>query len=312
MPGGFLNQLEKLVRWHKLSKGPLESVMRGIPIIMCLILMAGIVSLLGTLSIHLPRLSAAVILVCALLPAGVLIYSLFGPKHFKEQLWRVSTLSASVLFVIAAGSFLTNWGAELMPIRLWAILYPEKTEFPLGDVDGIAVDGDGRTYLAIPFYQRIQVYDNKGVFLRSWFIKSAGGEYDIWADENILHVLVSRTDMHFVMSSEGEVLRSSVVSSFDEWRTLHDKGSKKTHKDANGNLYSLEESWWFPRVVKTDPRGDVTVLISDPFHRWLIKAPFPAWLVALWGGLMIVIVRIAKLRYGYRQMLSGPPRPEQS
>ena len=306
-----MKRLERLVAWHKSSKTPLESVIRAIPIILFLVLAVGIVSSLGIISVHISEISAAVILACALVPVCMVTYSLFLPKHLNETLWKVSTVSAVVLFLMGAGSFLTNWGTEFMPIGVRAFLYPVTTEFPLGDVDGIALDADGRIYLAVPVYQRVQVYDNEGTFLRSWFVESAGGEYDIWTDENILHVLVSRTDMHLAMSSEGEILASSAVSSFDEWRTLHEKANKKKHKDTRGNIYSLEESWWLPRVVRTEPEGGITVLISDPFHRWLIGAPFPAWLVALWGGLMIVIIRVAKLRYGYRQMLSGPPRPGQ-
>ena len=63
------------------------------------------------------------------------------------------------LFGFSTGG-LTSWHKAF-----WVSL---KTELPLGDLGGVAVDSKGNVYCVANFYGRIQKYSSNGTFRKGW------------------------------------------------------------------------------------------------------------------------------------------------
>ena len=51
-----------------------------------------------------------------------------------------------------------------------------KNEFPIGHCLGFAVDSQGRIYTGSGFYNRVQIYNSEGRYLRGWPIGTSFGK----------------------------------------------------------------------------------------------------------------------------------------
>jgi hypothetical protein len=78
-----------------------------------------------------------------------------------------------VLFLSGFGLFI---GAPVPTWAAWCFGWPklETTEFPLGDPTDVAVDSQGRIYIAENFCHRVQRYSPVGKFERGWFVDTSG------------------------------------------------------------------------------------------------------------------------------------------
>jgi hypothetical protein len=84
----------------------------------------------------------------------------------------------------------------------------DSFEFPLGDLEGIAVDSEGNIYCGLQFYSRIQVYDAKGNFIYGKFIDSAGGAFRIRINnDDQLEVATARNDKLYIFERGGTLVK---------------------------------------------------------------------------------------------------------
>jgi hypothetical protein len=72
---------------------------------------------------------------------------------------RALRMLAGIAIVVGASGFLAG-----LVTTLCATLFGPEIEFPLGDPKQIVVNSQGRIYLGLDFYCRIQEYDAAGHF----------------------------------------------------------------------------------------------------------------------------------------------------
>ncbi len=89
----------------------------------------------------------------------------------SKRMVRVMALGGMILLFLGFGGFMA--GAVFATGANGFV--PSGFEMPLGDLESVAVDAEGRIYTSAGFYSRIQVYDRTGQFLRGWFVDAGGG-----------------------------------------------------------------------------------------------------------------------------------------
>ena len=149
-------------------------------------------------------------------------------------------------------------------------------EFPLGNLNGIAVDSSGNIYCGLRFYSRIHQYGPTGQFVAGWFIEAGSGAFRLYVNNNDeLEVATIRNEMYYRFKSSGTLIEKKKGGS----KYYNDFGVESEtlflHKD--GTAYEIGGTKLFPKITKTTPLGG-TLTISNSFIRWLFMGPMPAWL----------------------------------
>jgi hypothetical protein len=201
-------------------------------------------------------------------------------KAYYPPAIRVLKLAMGILALVGIGGFVAGFVCAFGTmsgkprVSSWA-------RFPLGDLESIAVDSEGNIYCGTNFYSRIQAYSPDGKFLRGWFIDASGGYFQIKIDDqDNLHVGTARGDHHYIFSTKGELFSVKEMSPKEETKVFGDT-YYSLPQDSDGNVYKIRNGILLPRVIKITPKGAESVVVSDPFHLWFIKGPFPAfiWIV---------------------------------
>ena len=79
-----------------------------------------------------------------------------------------------------------------------------KARFPLATPLAIAVDSKERVYCLSRFYNRMQVFDSDGQFIRGWFVGIPKGAYHILIDdEDNLRVATERWGKNLFFDTNG-------------------------------------------------------------------------------------------------------------
>lgn len=157
---------------------------------------------------------------------------------------------------------------------------------PLGIPGGIAVDVAGRIYYVSNSYNRIQVYDKNGRFLRGWFFTIPGNlskTVQVIIDEkNRIHVEAGyyketypindpNRKVYTVFTQNGKLLerRSETFS----YMKIPDAFERKA---PDGNIHKVKHRLFFPKVLRISPSGKEIVIVSDPIYLKLIDFPVPS------------------------------------
>jgi hypothetical protein len=152
-----------------------------------------------------------------------------------------------------------------------------ETELPPALPQSVAVDSQGRVYLAVAFFSRVQQYDADGTFLRGWSVEAGRGTFRLRTNEaGQLEVFVSRGDRLLTFGVDGELLASNVVgqdrtSDFNGYHAVSTRGWEVT----------VENPVLWPSLIRIDPAGNRKVIAHTPPHLWLMAGPLPAWIVLL-------------------------------
>ena len=198
---------------------------------------------------------------------------------------------ASLVFAILG---LIGWFGNIIAAQELPFWGAPSSELPLGDLRGIAVDSEGRIYCGLQSYERIQVYDASGSFIRGWFVKANGGSFRIRLNsDDQLEVATARNDMFYIFDHNGLIIdqKSNVDHFFDEFG---EEGERIYSDNKMGTLYSIRGGLLFPHIVKKDLLGNETTVVSTVWYKWLVMKPLPAWLfIAIAALLQIVKNRVA-------------------
>lgn len=299
----LFSRIDKVFAWARSSKTFSQNIFRGLVVLIMLFLILFTLSVYGSILLLVPRISTCLILGLLSLLFGTICFACL--KEVKQTVWERVSFCAGFLFITFFSLFASGFIFGFIPASAGSYIFPEKLELPLGNTDGMAVDGHGHIYLTVPFYQRIQVYDSNGDFLKGLHVDTHGGAFYIWIENELLHVAISRTDKHIAMDLNGQILEDFEVESFKKWESLWKKASVNRYKDESGNVYQFQDSKWSPKVTKTEPSGNSTALISNPFHRWFLKAPFPAWMFGLFSMMVVFIIKLVKIGTKQVRYLAG-------
>ena len=167
-------------------------------------------------------------------------------------------------------------------------LAPSDFELPLGDLDSIGLDGQGNVYCAALGYNRIQVYDSHGEFLRSIHVPLKPYYFSIDSQGN-LHVWIGSVYRQY--SQTGELVRNAKISAPPE-AALEGSPAAKEVVDQQGNIYTIDTHLFVSeRVLKTDPSGKTEVLVSQPWYLVMAKWPNPSFLYVGIGLFYFLLVK---------------------
>lgn len=186
----------------------------------------------------------------------------------------------AVLYPLAMA--LTIFGLYYGGLRSMAISVSPGTAMPLSDPSNIDVDGHGLIYIGLMEYERVQVYDRRGHFIRGFQVGSAGGIFLVHAKPgNHVEVLTARAG-HLLYDTAGRLLSSRPGDPAGS-EFMGRAGDQLSARDVDGAVYSIETTLPFLyRVSRTDGHGKRDTIISMTLGQWLIS-PRPAFLCMALG-----------------------------
>ncbi|MHC4264665.1 MAG: NHL repeat-containing protein [Planctomycetota bacterium] len=160
-------------------------------------------------------------------------------------------------------------------------LISSHIRLPLSNLSGFDVDHNGYTYCYSGTYHRLQIFDSTGDFQRGWFVKAARvGEIHIDKSGNIN--FVDTSDKQFVFDINGNILEESEEDGAYRWS--YELARKKVPQDGNGNVYKPHITMLNTRILKVDPVGAESSIITDPFYLLPFRIYYPTFLFIGVGG----------------------------
>lgn len=248
-------------------------------------------TLIGLIAVYVSWLPGFLVFTCLFLfAASVIIACTF--KTMQQRAWQLARNSLVVLVCFWGGALIFGIVCGVATHTASHIV-SSKLQLPLGELQAVAVDNEGRIYCASSFYKRLQVYDGQGNFLRGWFVPYLT-KYSIklkidCADHIHAATSVGQRRGSMVFDSEGNLLETTQDSGiFGD----SDAGSNLEVRDSKDNIYKIQSSVLFPRVLKITPSGEKSVLVSDSLNLWLIKASFPVFGFLMLTGVIIVVISL--------------------
>jgi hypothetical protein len=172
---------------------------------------------------------------------------------------------------------------------------------PFGDLGGIAVGNNGNIYFGIGMFSRIQVYDTNGIFLKGWFVPDPGISLFVDCNDN-LNYLGYRQRIKLVYDSNGTILDHERVT--DKYILNVEPESDYEATDDFGNSYRIESRFFFPRIAKVTPAGEVKTLIEEPIFLTPFRFPFPSIPIMAMAGIPLSILRFLRRKLNKKQSLS--------
>lgn len=160
---------------------------------------------------------------------------------------------------------------------LWGDILPETMIFPMGYADGVVKNEGGLLFVALQSYNRIQIYDASGKFIKSKYIDASGGIFKIELDEDgCVNVYTSRKNKHYKLDEKGNiVLNEDYTGQYEHHDTYY--------IDEEGSKYYVSCKYLYPRVIKEDNLGSKHIIIKQPVYLWVLGAPLPSFLIGVIG-----------------------------
>ncbi|MDJ1469020.1 hypothetical protein [Xanthocytophaga flava] len=183
--------------------------------------------------------------------------------YFFAFLWLVSLL---------AGPFFTFFPSAI------------SCELPWFDISNVIVDQKGNTYIGLPFYGRVQLYDKEGNFRKQWHIGHGnGGSFRLILSPNqYIEVATAQGRSLNTFDSKGKLIK--VKHNTDLFHRLDDK---RTHPfvDRNKNEYGIKDKVLFPEIIRKSPSGKEDLVAKMPWYLFFIH-PFYTVCCLVVSGLM--------------------------
>jgi hypothetical protein len=185
--------------------------------------------------------------------------------------------SSKILFAIGAlgflGGFLFATAGNRFPIP--------SVEFPLGDVQDVAVDEDGNILLALGFYGRIQLYDSAGRFQRGWPADALGGSFTVaFRGANVVASYAARRHSTILFDLAGTRLNEEAEEAPPEHH-----GGASSISLSDGSTLRVQHGLLWPALVRHKD-GVTSTVVTGPWYFRPITGPLPTWLLMLAGALL--------------------------
>ena len=152
-------------------------------------------------------------------------------------------------------------------------------QFPIHYVGSLWVDAQGRIYSCDITYERLQIYDKQGAFIRGWFTQ---GKHIVGVnlDEGTVH-LVASDDRNWKYDLFGRpVDKWKEKGSYLETRSRQPKQGDLilvAYIDSYGNVWRYRPRFGGSHIVKSMPDGTEISVVKSPLYLWAIAFPFPAF-----------------------------------
>ncbi|MBM1106961.1 hypothetical protein JQC67_12490 [Aurantibacter crassamenti] len=187
-------------------------------------------------------------------------------------------------------SVFSNILAIVGVIGFWSgsYFYNENTEIPLGDIKGFVVDKENNIYVGSGFYEKVQVYDEDGNFLKNWDLEAYGGTFtmNLTEHEEIL-ITTARGNEQIWFNKNGRILSQKKIGngtyeeSKRDWRTFTTK--ENVQYEIKGTI--------FHELVRLNPKKTI---INQNLFLQIIKGPFNIWLLIVIGGIISYLLKVKK------------------
>jgi hypothetical protein len=186
--------------------------------------------------------------------------------------WMSVTVALVGLFGFLGGAVVALAGNRL-PMRAF--------EFPLGDVQDVDIDREGKVVLALGFYGRIQLYDANGRFRRSWSADALGGPFTVsFQSPDLVASYAGRRGSTILFDLAGERVREDAEPA----RPKSETGAPSINAP-DGSRVTVQRRLFWPNVVR-EKGGVSSTLVAEPWSMRFIEGPLPTWLLFCGGGLL--------------------------
>jgi hypothetical protein len=254
----------------------------AVVLILCSIIIPLII-VINLASFIVPWLSVLVII----LGIGFFVY--FAVKTFKtankdlekaQFYWAISEKASFFPGILWMSAFLFGCLCWFGSICFNFNIANSWIKFPLSAPEVVLVDNSGDIYCLSKFYNRLQVYDKNGNFLKGWFIDLPAGSFKILEDtDNNIRVVSANNSFISVFDKNGYFLRKSQRPDFDE------KFYANEVKDSFGYFYKIRNPFFYPQIIKISNSGEISVVTGQSFGHWMVTMPVPGFVF-----LMVMII----------------------
>jgi hypothetical protein len=179
-----------------------------------------------------------------------------------------------ILIVLGAPFFILGFVGFIAGVLISTQAINFEGELPLSDISGIVVTKNRHIFVALGFYQKVQVYDNEGNFMRNWHVDAEGGGFEIDTIGNNILVTTARGSKAIIYDQYGRFQKESKAA-----QEMPKKNLRRFTTD-NGDLYSVD-GWFFRSISQSKPIKRKIVVQNILMH--LMKGPLPSWLYAIFG-----------------------------
>ena len=153
-----------------------------------------------------------------------------------------------IFSILAIFGILWGFSCFYMKFFLSDLNSKQTFEFPLSSANSIVVNTDGLIFIGLQHFSRIQVYDEKGDFVKNWRVNSKGGLFylEISPNDSII-VYTARGGIKQTYNTDGLLLKTIRYSNLSE--SIYNQQKVFT---SNGNRYKISESNNFPVIKKNE------------------------------------------------------------
>lgn len=157
---------------------------------------------------------------------------------------------------------------------------PQNIEFPLAHIGDIDINRDGKLFVVSRFYGRIQVYGQKGDFLRGWFFYAPSGEVHMKINDQMkVEVTASSMDTIYLFDQNGKLLKTIKCK---EGSLYSSEKRKKYLVDESRALRYDVEGLVFPKIILTGPDGKKKIG-KNAFYLFPFQGPIQGIVMAVVG-----------------------------
>jgi len=156
-----------------------------------------------------------------------------------------------------------------------------SVEFPLGDVQDIAVDKEGNILLALGFYGRIQLYDSAGRFQRGWPAGAFGGSFTVaFRGADVVASYAARRRSTILFD-----LRGKRLNEWAEEPPREHRGQASSISLSDGSTLRVQHRFLWPALVRHKD-GVTSTVVTGPWYFRPVTGPLPTWLLMVAGVLL--------------------------
>jgi len=287
----FHKFFEESINWAVNEKRPAHKIVKSLILLVPVVLLTHINAVVaGAAILNFPNIcSLLVVLGIVVTPCLFLLFLLkliLGKSNIRLLVTGLIFAILVCLLEFGIGT-LSRFAAYGLPESLRSHLFRNTLEFPIGQIDTIAVDNSGHIYLGTD-YNRIQKYDTDGRFLRGWFVNTSG-RFNLHTHDDEVHAITARQQRRIIFDSNGTLLEEMPIS---DYKFLIKTESSKA-KGIDGSLYYADNRFWSARVIKKSPDGYESVIIKSPDNLWLFVSPAVPFLL----GAILALISGAMLKH---------------
>lgn len=237
---------------------------------------------------------------------GSFIRTYISAARQLVRLCCILTLMAGIFATVASSVYRDSIG----PGNPWAAT---SVEFPLSGVTDVVADQKGNIIVGLLKYQRLQVYNDSGVFLYGRFVPTGSGDFRFFIDDlGRLNVASVRGSIVLTFNAQGRVVKQQK----DIQRRIFKKceARNRTFTDNNGSFYSARHLDWDPEIVRTDRAGRQTLSMSTPWYLKPFLSGLPSAITLFGSAWMSWLLRVRKHKQSRTEETESgqaPNRPEQ-